>query len=105
MRARTTRDLGALVRSTRRAKHMTQAELASRVGVSRDWVVRMEAGNPRVEAQKVLDVLSVLDLRLDVDEEEKTYYLQAKAGQTPVEKSVPSSSKPDPFDVVFARKR
>lgn len=60
------RDVGALVRSARRERGLTQAELAALVGVGREWVVRLEGGSPRVEAQKVLDVLSALGLSLDV---------------------------------------
>lgn len=66
MRATTVRDLGALARSERRARAMTQAELAERLGVSRDWVVRLEQGHPRLEAQRVLDALAVLGLTIDV---------------------------------------
>lgn len=66
MRATTVRDLGALARAERRARGMTQAELAERLGVSRDWVVRLEQGHPRLEAQRVLDALAVLGLSLDV---------------------------------------
>lgn len=58
------RDVGALVRSTRRYRGLTQAELAALVGVGREWVVRLEQGSPRVEAQKVLDVMNTLGLVL-----------------------------------------
>lgn len=68
MKANTVRDLGALVRSARRAQGLTQADLAKRLGVSRDWVVRLEQGHPRLEAQRVLDALVVLGLTLDVAE-------------------------------------
>jgi HTH-type transcriptional regulator/antitoxin HipB len=66
MKLKAMRDVGALVRSARRDRGLTQAELASLVGVGREWVVRLEKGSPRVEAQKVLDVLSALGLVLDV---------------------------------------
>lgn len=65
MKVTSVRDLGALVRSTRLDAGLTQAELATRLGVSRDWVVRLEQGHPRLEVQKVLDALSALDLTLD----------------------------------------
>lgn len=64
MKVTSVRDLGALVRSTRRSQGLTQAELADRLGVARDWVVRLEQGHPRLEAQKVLDALAALDLTL-----------------------------------------
>ncbi len=66
MRVHTVRDLGALVRTARRAQGLTQAELANRLRVSRDWVIRLEKGSPRLEAQKVLDAIAVLGLSLEV---------------------------------------
>ena len=65
MKVTSVRDLGALVRSTRLDAGLTQAELATRLGVARDWVVRLEQGHPRLEAQRVLDALAALDLTLD----------------------------------------
>jgi HTH-type transcriptional regulator / antitoxin HipB len=65
----TVRDLGALTRTARRAQGLTQADLAQRLGVSREWIVRLEGGHPRLEAQKVLDALLVLGLTLDVEQQ------------------------------------
>ncbi len=45
---------------------LSQAELARRAGVSRDWVNSFEAGKPTVELMLVLRILEVLGLRLDV---------------------------------------
>lgn len=59
-----TRDIAALVRHTRREQGLTQAELAARIGVGRDWVVRLEQGNPRLELSKVLNALAALNLGL-----------------------------------------
>jgi HTH-type transcriptional regulator/antitoxin HipB len=53
-------DVGAVVRQARRDRTMTQADLAREIGVSRDWVVRLEKGHPRLEAQLVLDALDAL---------------------------------------------
>lgn len=64
MRVRTVRDVGALVRQARTEQERTQAELASALGVSRDWVVRLEKGHPRLEAQLVLDALAAVGVSL-----------------------------------------
>ncbi len=70
-------DLGAAVRSARRAARLSQAALAERAGVSRQWLSRLETGsNPGAELRKVLDVLAALGLavtlgaspRLDEDD-------------------------------------
>lgn len=65
MKVRTMRDVGALIRSTRTARGMTQADLADKLRVGRDWVVRLEKGHPRLEAQRVLDALSILGVSLE----------------------------------------
>ncbi len=65
MHVRTMRDLGALVRSARTARGMTQADLAAQLRMSRDWVVRLEKGHPRLEAQRVLDALRVVGVSLE----------------------------------------
>ena len=66
MRALTVRDLGAVVREARRRRGTTQAELAQAIGVSRDWVVRLERGHPRLEAQLVLDALAAAGVAVEV---------------------------------------
>ena len=84
MRANTVRDLGAMVRSSRRAQGMTQADLADRLRGSREWVVRLEGGHPRLEAQKVLDALTVLGLALDVEQQPR---VQAPVKRAPAKKA------------------
>ena len=66
MRVSTTGDLGALVRQKRQDQGLTQAELAERIGTTRQWVSQFESGtlNPRVGL--VLAALTALDLDIDV---------------------------------------
>jgi HTH-type transcriptional regulator/antitoxin HipB len=82
---RTVRDIGAAVRQARTDRRMTQAELAARIGVARDWVVRLERGHPRLEAQLVLDALEAVGLSLTADSEATT-----------------EADSPLPWDDVFA---
>lgn len=84
---RNTRDVANLVRQTRKARGWTQAELAERIGVGRDWVVRLEQGHPRLELSKVLDAFVVLNLELN-----------ATPDASPVD-------EPDPFAAVFEQLR
>lgn len=64
-------DLGAAVREARTAAHLTQAELATRAGVSREWLIGLERGSrPRAELTKILGVLSALDQPLMLGREE-----------------------------------
>jgi transcriptional regulator with XRE-family HTH domain len=62
------RDLAALARGRRRALGLSQAELAERAGVSRQWVSGFEAGNPGAELRLVIALLDSLGLRLLVGE-------------------------------------
>ncbi|WP_350278876.1 helix-turn-helix domain-containing protein [Kribbella sp. HUAS MG21] len=56
--------MGATVRDARVRQGLTQAELARRAGVSREWLVRLERGAPRLELQLVLDTLAAVGLTL-----------------------------------------
>jgi transcriptional regulator with XRE-family HTH domain len=60
-------DLSSLVRGRRQALGLSQAELASRANVSRQWVSAFESGRPGSELQLILRLLEALDLRLSVD--------------------------------------
>lgn len=55
-------DVGASVRTSRRAQGLTQAQLADQAGVGRQWLVALEKGHERAELAKVLAVLSALGL-------------------------------------------
>ena len=67
MRVRTPLDIGLTIRERRRALGLDQAELARRVGVSRQWIVAMEKGKPRAELGLVLRALSALGIALRAD--------------------------------------
>ena len=97
MEIRTMGDLGALVRSARTARGMTQADLAARLNASRDWVVRLENGHPRLEAQRVLDALRVVGVNLDAITPEipSVHSRKRPRGKSEVE------AKADPFDALF----
>ncbi len=49
-------DLGALLKTVRKSKGLTQQEFADLSGVGRRFVVECEAGKPRLEFAKVLQV-------------------------------------------------
>lgn len=60
---RTAADVGAAVRAARRAQGLTQAQLAERAGVGRQWLVALEKGHDRAELGKAIAVLAALGLR------------------------------------------
>ena len=67
---RTPLDLGLAIRERRRRLGLNQSDLASRVGVGRQWIVAIEQGKARAELGLVLRTLAALDLRLSVDDDE-----------------------------------
>ena len=67
MQVRTPLDLGLAIRDRRRRLELSQAELARRVGVGRQWVVAVEHGKSRAELGLVLRTLSALGLPLSIN--------------------------------------
>lgn len=68
----TSDDFALLVRQHRRKLKLSQAQLAAKVGVSRQWIIDIEKGKPRAELALSLRVLQELGIKL-----------QVKAGPTP----------------------
>ena len=68
MLVRSAMELGHLVRERRQARHLTQAGLANIVGVSRKWIVGLEAGKRTSDLSLVLRTLNAIGLGVDVRE-------------------------------------
>ena len=64
---RTPLDFGLVIRHRRRQLALNQADLARRVGVSRQWIVAVEQGKARAELGLVLRTLAALDLKLALE--------------------------------------
>jgi len=71
MLLRTPHDIGAFIRQRRRELGLDQRTLAKRVGVSRLWIIEIEAGKPRAALALVLRTLDFLDVRLSTVEPKK----------------------------------
>ena len=69
MKAYSVRDIAAVAKSTRKRLGLTQANLAAKTGVGREWVIEFEKGKSSVELGYVLRILRVLGLSLDVQPE------------------------------------
>jgi transcriptional regulator with XRE-family HTH domain len=59
------RDLGRLISAARRARRLTQTELAERAGTSRPTINRLESGSAKVAWGTVATVCWLLDLPTD----------------------------------------
>ena len=64
--ARTTKQLGAAVRRTRRARKMTQNVLGQKMHARQATVSKLEAGEPATQLQTLIDALAALELELVV---------------------------------------
>jgi transcriptional regulator with XRE-family HTH domain len=53
--------LASVLRQRREAAGLTQAAVASRAGISRQLLVKIEAGHVRAEIGKVMQVVKALD--------------------------------------------
>jgi HTH-type transcriptional regulator / antitoxin HipB len=68
MIVRTPADLGAAIRAGRHALGLDQAGLAVRVGVQRQWIIKIESGKPTAEVGLVLRTLNALGLQVGIGE-------------------------------------
>lgn len=81
---KTPTDLGALIRDRRTKLKLGQEELAKTVGVSRKWVVEVEAGKPRAAVGLILRTLRALDLALAAEDLRKTKELRPPSKSLPM---------------------
>ncbi|MGO1539502.1 MAG: helix-turn-helix domain-containing protein [Leucobacter sp.] len=63
-RMRSARGIGAYAAERREQQGITQAELAQRAGVSREWVSRFERGDGSPSLRSVMTVLRALNVEL-----------------------------------------
>lgn len=65
-RARTPKQLGAIVRRERRRQGLTQSELGKRIGLRQATISKLEAGEPATQLRTVLDALTALNLEISI---------------------------------------
>ncbi len=92
MRISQAADIGFAIRRTRTSRGWSQAKLAEQAGVSRDWVVRAEAGSGRLEAALVLRVFAALGFVLTLAERPPADLLQQATGTAPTPWPEPTPS-------------
>lgn len=76
------RDVAAAARGRRLSLGLSQAQLAARAHVSRQWISGFEAGKPAAELRLVLQLLDALGLRLTVDDRDGTGDDRPRAART-----------------------
>lgn len=85
MKIRTASELGLLLRERRRELGLTQEELADRIGVSRQWVGKVEKGRQRADAGLVLRAVGALRLVLDVHRDSDPTVFDKKARRVDID--------------------
>lgn len=65
MLVRSSSDLGAVIQDRRKQLKLDQAEIAKKIGVSRQWVIEVEKGHARAQLGLVLRAIDVLNIQLD----------------------------------------
>ncbi len=63
------RDVAVAVRGRRQELGLSQAEVARRARVSRQWVSEFESGKPAAELSLVIRLLDALELNLTIEDE------------------------------------
>ena len=66
------RELSAVIRQLRRDQGWSQATLASKAGVGREWIIHLEKGRPTVELGLVMGTLKALGVRLRIEPQTPT---------------------------------
>jgi HTH-type transcriptional regulator / antitoxin HipB len=66
MSIRTSSQLGAAIRQQRKNLGLSQADLAKKIGTSRQWVIELEKGHSRAELGSVLRAINELGLTLQI---------------------------------------
>ncbi|SDX08675.1 helix-turn-helix domain-containing protein [Roseicitreum antarcticum] len=64
--ARTTQDIGHVLRQARKAKGLTQSELAHRAGVWQRTVSNIETSASGAKVDTIFDLLAALDLEIHI---------------------------------------
>ena len=65
MNLKSSKDIGELVRKTRKSHKITQKELAAASGTGIRFVQELEKGKPSCELEKALTVLLMLGIRVN----------------------------------------
>ena len=70
-RARTAKQIGAIIRRARRNAGLTQTELGKRIGLRQATISKLEKGEPATQLITLLDALTALGLEIIIDERGK----------------------------------
>lgn len=64
--ARTPKQIGNLIRRTRKARGLSQTRLGGKAGLRQETISLIESGNPAAKLETILAVLAALDLEFRI---------------------------------------
>ncbi|MEQ8399275.1 MAG: helix-turn-helix domain-containing protein [Gammaproteobacteria bacterium] len=64
--ARTPKQIGNLIRRTRKKRDWSQTELGTKTGLRQETISLIETGNPATKLETILAVLAALDLEFRI---------------------------------------
>ena len=65
--ARTAKQIGAIIRRTRRSAAMSQAALGAKIGLRQATISKLERGEPATQIATLLDALAALGMEIIID--------------------------------------
>jgi HTH-type transcriptional regulator/antitoxin HipB len=96
MKIRTGSELGLVLRERRRELGLTQAELADRIGVSRQWVGKVEKGRQHADLGLALRAIRALGLVVDVRSDGDTAAASSRTDGTDIDAVVRAARRGTP---------
>ena len=67
--------IGTTIKELRKPHNLTQEELASKVGITRQTLAKLEKGEiPKISLATFIKILETLDLELEITEKKPFYY-------------------------------
>jgi len=69
--ARTPKQIGSLVRRTRKNRGWSQSDLGSAAGLRQETISLIENGNPATKVETILAILAALDLEFRIGQRSK----------------------------------
>ena len=73
-------NIGSTIKEYRKANNLTQQELASQVGITRQTLSKLEKGEiPKISLATFIKILNTLSLELEINEKKPFYYFDANS--------------------------
>ena len=90
-------DIGSKIKQIRQHRHLTQQEVAEKMGVSRNYISQWESGTRRINADQLIQYAKIVGVTLDYfndsSPERTLFQTMAQLDQLFMDASVPEADK------------